>query len=281
MAGEKPQKMTGEINSGGFLTNKDVNRTKRLSIDTNDSSSSLYSDVDSQKPRIGPPPGTYVVELPKDQIYRVPPPENAHRYEYLSRRKTKQSHCRRCFCCFLAALLILLVLAALVFGILYLVYRPHKPRFSVSGVSVTGINLTSSSPLSPVIGIKVRSQNNGKLGLIYGLGNEAEVFYEGIKLGNGEFTAFKQPENNVTVIVTVLRGSSIQLTSSSRKELTALQKKGKVPFGIRIKAPVKFKVGAVTTWTMTITVDCKITVDKLTASATVMTENCNTGLSLL
>ncbi|CAE6113586.1 unnamed protein product [Arabidopsis arenosa] len=281
MTVEKPQEMTGDTNSGGYVTHKDVHRIKHPSIDTNDSSSSRYS-VDSQKPRIGPPPGTYIINLPKDQIYRVPPPENARRYENLSRRKTNQSNCRRCFCHFLAALLILLFLAALAVGILYLVYQPHKPRFSVSGVSVTGINLTSSSPLSPVIGIKVRSQNvNEKLGLIYEKGNEADVFYGGIKLGNGKFTAFKQPADNVTVIVTVLKGSSIQLTSSSRKELTESQKKGKVPFGLRMKAPVQFKVGEVTTWTMTVTVDCKIKVDKLTASATVITENCDTGLSLL
>lgn len=128
----------------------------------------------------------------------------------------------------------------------------------------------------------MRSLNvNEKLGLIYEKGNEAEVFHGGIKLGNGKFTAFKQPADNVTVIVTALKGSSIRLTSSSRKALTESQKKGKVPFGLRIKAPVKFKVGAVTTWTMTVTVDCKITVDKLTASATVITENCDTGLSLL
>ncbi|EOA22952.1 hypothetical protein CARUB_v10003689mg [Capsella rubella] len=281
MAVEKPQEMTGEINSGGYLKNKDVNRTKHPSIDTNDSSSSRYS-VDSDKPRTGPQPGTYVIEIRKDEIYRVPPPENAHRYEYLSRRKTKQSHCRRCFCYSLAALLILLFLAALVLGVLFLVYGPHKPRYSVSTLTVTGINLTSSSPISPVFGVKLRSQNvNSKLVLIYGLGSEAEVFYDGIKLGNGEFTAFKQPANNVTLIETVLKGSSIQLTSSSREELTKSQKKRKVPFGIKIKAPVKFKVGAVTTWTMTVKVDCEITVDKLTASATVITENCDTRLSLL
>ncbi|AED92938.1 Late embryogenesis abundant (LEA) hydroxyproline-rich glycoprotein family [Arabidopsis thaliana] len=281
MTVEKPQEMTGDTNSDGFLTNKDVHRIKHPSLDTNDSSSSRYS-VDSQKSRIGPPPGTYVIKLPKDQIYRVPPPENAHRYEYLSRRKTNKSCCRRCLCYSLSALLIIIVLAAIAFGFFYLVYQPHKPQFSVSGVSVTGINLTSSSPFSPVIRIKLRSQNvKGKLGLIYEKGNEADVFFNGTKLGNGEFTAFKQPAGNVTVIVTVLKGSSVKLKSSSRKELTESQKKGKVPFGLRIKAPVKFKVGSVTTWTMTITVDCKITVDKLTASATVKTENCETGLSLL
>ncbi|VVB16909.1 unnamed protein product [Arabis nemorensis] len=274
--------MTGENNSGGFVADKDdIHRTKRPSIDTNDSNSSRFSG-ESQKPKIGPPPGTYVIELPKNQIFRVPPPENAHRYEYLSRRKPNQTSCRRCFCYSLTAVLILLVLAAAAVGILFLVYRPQKPQFSVSGFSVAGINLTSSSPITPVIEAKVRSQNgNGNIGLIYVEGIAAEVFYNGTKLGNGVFAALKQPAKNVTVMTTALKGSRIQLTSSLRKELTESQKKGKVPFNLRIEAPVKFKVGAVTTWTMTVKVDCKITVDKLTASATVITEICDTGLSLL
>ncbi|CAN8252504.1 unnamed protein product [Cochlearia groenlandica] len=272
--------MAGKKNSAGFVTDKNVNRTKQQSIDTNESTSSRFS-ADSQKPRIGPPPGTYHIQLPKDQIYRVPPPENADRYEYLSRRKSNRTKWRRCVCYFLAALLVLVVLAALVAGILFLVYRPQKPYFAVIGFSVAGLNLTSSSPISPVIETKVRFQNgNGGLGLIYKKGAAAEVFYGEIKLGDGEFTAFEQPASNVTVMETELKGSRLQITSSLRKELTESQKKGKVPFEIKIKAPVKFKIDAVTTWTMTVRVDCKITVDKLTAEATVITENCDTGLCL-
>ncbi|XP_010493233.1 PREDICTED: uncharacterized protein LOC104770498 [Camelina sativa] len=282
MTFEKPQELTGENNSDGFLKNKDGHhRTKHPSIDTNDTSSS-YSVDSHQKPRLRPPSGTYVIEIRKDEIYRVPPPENAHRYEYLSRQKPNHSPCRRCFCYSLAALLILLLLAAIAGGVLYLVYRPQKPQYSVSGVSVTGLNLTTSSPISPVIGVKLRAHNeNGKLGLIYVLGNEAKVFYDGMELGNGKFTAFKQPADNVTVITTVLKGLSLQLTKASRKGLTESQKKGQVPFGVKIKAPVKFKVGAVTTWTMTVTVDCKVIVDKLTASATVITENCDTVVNYM
>ncbi|CAA7061168.1 unnamed protein product [Microthlaspi erraticum] len=261
-------------NSGGFVIDKAGRRIKHISIDTNDSSSSRYS-LESQKPR--PPPGDYHIKIPREQIYRIPPPENAHRYEYLFRQKPNRSSFRRCCCSSLAALIVLLVIAALVVGILFLVYRPHKPSYSVSGVSFAGINLTSSSPMSPVIKLKVRSKNvNAKLGLIYGNGTSAELFYDGIKLGGGEFAAFKQPAENVTVTATKLRGSRVQLTSSSRKELTESEKKGKVPFDLRIKAPVKFKAGLVTTWTVTVTVECKITLDKLTASATVITENCVT-----
>ncbi|KAF8059336.1 hypothetical protein N665_1230s0002 [Sinapis alba] len=265
--------------SGGFTTDKDIgsNRPKHQSLDSiDDSTSSLYS-IESQRPKPPPPPGTYHVQLPKEQIYRVPPPENSLRYGYLSRRKHNRSACRRCCCYFFATLLILLFLAALFVGIFLLVCRPHKPRFSVSGVSFAGINLTSLSPVSPVIRIKVRCNNvNGKLGLIYEKGSAVEIFHEGMKLGDGELTAFEQPVENVTVVVTRLTGSRIQLKSSSRQHLIELQKRRKVMFDVRVKAPIRFRVGVVTTWTMGVTVDCKVTVDKLTSSATVLTEDCVT-----
>ena len=279
-----------------FIADKTIPKTKHLSIDTNDSvplsprSSGGFTNasrlsLDSQIPKPPPPPpGTYLVQIPREQIYRVPPPENARRYEVLSRRKPNRSACRRCCCYSLTVLLVLVTLAAVLVGIFFLVFRPHKPMFSVSGVSVAGINLTSSTSLiSPVVEVKVRSENvNEKLGLIYGGGSAAEIFYDGVKLGDGEFTAFDQPPENVTLTVTTLRGSRIQLTSSTVEDLKESEKKGKVPFDLRVKAPFKFKVGVVTMWTMVVTVDCKLTVDKLTSSATVITENCVTeGIILL
>ncbi|CAN7121762.1 NDR1/HIN1-like protein 13 [Brassica rapa] len=281
-------------NTDVLITDKNIPKTKHLSIDTNDSvprsprSSGGFTNasrlsVDSQRPK-PPSPGTYLVQIPREQIYRVPPPENARRYEDLSRRKPNRSACRRCCCYSLTVLLVLVTLAAVLVGIFFLVFRPHKPMFSVSGVSVAGINLTSSTSLiSSLVEVKVRSENvNEKLGLIYGGGSAAEIFYDGAKLGDGEFTAFDQPPENVTVTVTTLRGSRIQLTSSTLEDLKESEKKGKVPFDLRVKAPFKFKVSAVTMWTMAVTVDCKLTVDKLTSSATVITENCVTeGIILL
>ena len=152
--------MAGDDSSQGspkstdvFITDKNIRKTKHLSIDTNDSvpqsprssggftnasrfsggftNASRYS-VDSQRPKPPPPPGTYLVQIPKEQIYRIPPPENARRYEDLSRRKPNRSACRRCCCYSLAALLVLVTLSAALFWIFFLVFRPHKPMFSVS-----------------------------------------------------------------------------------------------------------------------------------------------------
>ncbi|CAH8362317.1 unnamed protein product [Eruca vesicaria subsp. sativa] len=271
-------------NNDVFITDMNIRRTKNQSIDiTNDNiSKSSRSSVDSQRPIPPPtppppsPPGTYIFQLPKEQIYRLPPPENARRYEDLSRRKLNRSSYRRCFCYSLAALLVLVTLAAVLVGIFFLVCRPHKPMFSVSGVSIAGVNLTSL--ISPSIKINLRAENVNKfLGLVYGGGGSAAViFYDGVKLGDGELTPFVQPADKVTETETTLRGTVIELASSTREGLKEAEEKGNVAFDLRVKAPFKFKVRAVTMWKMVVTVDCKVTVDKLTLATTVITENCVT-----
>lgn len=228
-----------------------------------------------------PPPSTYVIQVPKDQIYRIPPPENAHRLQYLSRKKSNRSCFRCCFCSFLAAIFILIVLAGISFAVLYLIYRPEAPKYSVEGFAVSGINLNSSSPISPQFNVTVRSRNgNGKIGVYYEKGSSVDVFYNGVDLCNGVLPAFYQPANNVTLVKTALTGSKIQLTSGMKKELRNEVIKKTVPFKLKIKAPVKIKVGSVKTWTITVKVNCDVTVDKLTAPSRIVSRKCSHDVDL-
>jgi hypothetical protein len=228
-----------------------------------------------------PPPSTYVIQVPKDQIYRIPPPENAHRFEQLSRKKTNRSNCRCCFCSFLAAVFILIVLAGISFAVLYLIYRPEAPKYSIEGFSVSGINLNSTSPISPSFNVTVRSRNgNGKIGVYYEKESSVDVYYNDVDISNGVMPVFYQPAKNVTVVKLVLSGSKIQLTSGMRKEMRNEVSKKTVPFKLKIKAPVKIKFGSVKTWTMIVNVDCDVTVDKLTAPSRIVSRKCSHDVDL-
>lgn len=62
--------------------------------------------------------GTYVVQIPKDQIYRFPPPENAlHAQQRDPDINQKKRACMSCGLCFalLAAILVILLGIALVY----------------------------------------------------------------------------------------------------------------------------------------------------------------------
>ncbi|KAK9281620.1 hypothetical protein L1049_004523 [Liquidambar formosana] len=114
-----------------------------------------------------PPLGTYVGQIPKHQIYRVPPLENARRFKNLTRRKTRRSPYCCCLCWLLDFIALLVVLTAIAVGIFYLVVRPKSPKYSVDNVSITGFNISSSSAISLE---RLRCKEN--------LGNSAELGFE-------------------------------------------------------------------------------------------------------
>ncbi|PWA59225.1 late embryogenesis abundant (LEA) hydroxyproline-rich glycoprotein family [Artemisia annua] len=153
-----------------------------------------------------PPQGTYVIQIPKDQVFRNPPPENSQKLKKFANRKPRRSICCRCFCFTVATLLTLLLLLAVAAAVLYLVFRPEKLTYYIDKLSITGVNLTSSSALNPRITLNIRSQNdNDKISVFYTKGSQVNVYYDDVKLCNGVLPVFEQKANNVTVIQTVLR----------------------------------------------------------------------------
>ncbi|CAK7329179.1 unnamed protein product [Dovyalis caffra] len=235
---------------------------------------------ESEKP-VPPPPGTYVIQIPKDQVYRVPPPENAQRFERLSRRKVRRSSCCCCLCWLLSLLAAFLFLVGVAAAVFYLVFRPESPDYAIEHISIKGFNLTSSRPISPEFNVTVRANNpNNKIGIYYIKGSSVNVHYDGVKLATGSLPVFYQGKNNVTVFATILKGSAIELTSGARTALVDSVSKGTVPFKLALRAPVKIKVGSVKTWKITVKVDCGITVDKLTATAKIRSKKCDYGVDL-
>ncbi|XP_058196255.1 NDR1/HIN1-like protein 13 [Rhododendron vialii] len=229
-----------------------------------------------------PAPGTYVIQIPKDTIYRYPRPENARRYEKKIARQKPRRSCCRCFCCWTLGVLALVVfLLAAAAGILYLVFRPEAPKYSIEEIAISGFNLTSPSAISPEFDVTVRAENpNDKIGIYYGKGSSVSVYYSDVNLCNGNLPAFYQPSNNVTVFQTALKGSKILLTSAVNAALASEQKQGEVPFSIRMKVPVKIKFGAVKTWTITVKVTCEVAVDGLTTSSKIVSSDCKKSLKI-
>ncbi|EHA8592524.1 NDR1/HIN1-like protein 13 [Cocos nucifera] len=231
--------------------------------------------------KLKPPPGTYVIQVPKDQIYRVPPPENSRRLQAYTRR----AHRRRCGCCcclaWTAALLLLLFVAvAAAAGILYLVFQPKIPKYSVDGLSVKGFNLSSIATdlaaISPEFDATVRADNpNKKIGIYYRPGSSISISYDGVNLCHGVWPTFHQAKRNVTVFKTALTGSGIRLSAAIRDALVTAQSRRKVPLEINLQVPVRVKFGAVTTWTITVKVRCDVTVDKLTADSRIVSKSCS------
>ncbi|XP_027346526.1 NDR1/HIN1-like protein 13 [Abrus precatorius] len=230
------------------------------------------------------PTGTYVVQIPKNQVYRLPPPENARLYEEYTRRKNRPFRCCCCLCWFISIVFALVVLIGIAAGVLYLIFRPKAPDYAIESVAVKGMNLTSpsfSAAISPEFDVAVRADNgNAKIGIYYEEGSSVEMFYNDVRLCDGALPVFYQPSNNVTVFDTVLKGDGIELTASDRVALVNAVIEQSVPFTLKLRAPVRIKLGIVKMWKINVKVDCDVTVDQLTARARIVKKDCSYGVDL-
>ncbi|XP_040384980.1 NDR1/HIN1-like protein 13 [Oryza brachyantha] len=214
-----------------------------------------------------PSPGTYVIQIPKDQVLRVPPPDRARRFKKLSARPLRRRRLRRACCAACCAVLLLAALAAAFVGAVYLIFRPRAPSFSVASLSIRGLDaLTSSASLTPQIDAAVRADNgaNKKIGIDYRGGGEVTVSYSGEQLAGGPWPAFHQAPRNVTVFTTALTGKDVSFTDEQRRRLAAEHAAGAVPLTVEATVPVRVRFGKVLrTWTVDVKVRCEVTVDKL------------------
>ncbi|CAK8566830.1 unnamed protein product [Lathyrus sativus] len=213
-------------------------------------------------------------------VYHYLSPENAIRYANNDRQK---NNCCRCFCCLWCFIGIILTLAVLLFiaAVAFcLIIKPESPYFAIDSIAVRGMNLTSTSVISPAIDVFVRADNgNNKIGIYYEKESTAEIFYRDVSLCNGVLPAFYQPTNNVTVFQTVLKGSGIKLAETDREALVNDVAKWSVPLTLTTRAPVKIKVGPVKTWKIgDFVFECDVTVDQLTAQAKIVDSDCSYGL---
>ncbi|CAN6357488.1 unnamed protein product [Urochloa humidicola] len=231
---------------------------------------------------LSPPPGTYIIQVPKDQVLRVPPPDRARRYKKLAARPARRRLLRRacCFSCF--AFLLLILLAAAFAGAVYLIFRPRAPTFSVASLSIRGLldgtnNNLSSTTLSPELDAAVRADNgrNRKVGIDYRGGGSLTVSSAGMRLAAGPWPAFRQPPRNVTVFPAVMRGQGVGFTDDQRQQLAAERKAGAVPLAVEVMVPVRLRFGSVMrTWTVDVKARCDVAVDRLDGNATAVNRGC-------
>lgn len=273
----------------------EMNQSVSATSASDPSSSPLYS-FHLEKPVPAPAPmqhGTYVVQVPKDKVFRVPPPENARLFEHYTRRakRSRRCSCARVCTWALAALLALAFLLAAAAGVLYVAFRPRRPAYSVQKLAVSGlagVGNASAAPaggaFSPVFDATVRADNsaNGRVGVRYdGDASHASVSYDGVLLAEGAWPALYQEPRNVTAFVVNAKGPGLRLSPSVRGQMAAAERLRSVPFDVDVEVPVRVQLGKLKTWAMPVRARCTVVVDRLAADAKVVSESCSVRLRIL
>ncbi|XP_051127157.1 NDR1/HIN1-like protein 13 [Andrographis paniculata] len=153
---------------------------------------------------------TYVVQYPRDQIHRVPPPEHARIIEEHFRISSDPSrHARRRNVILIAGgVLILGILFAVIMSILRATaYNPEAPEFSVAGIQAKNLDVNATRgrrpPPSPVFTVALRARSpNPRMHAAYAGGREATLSFNEYRIGRGKMPPEKGADVNFGVTMT-------------------------------------------------------------------------------
>ncbi|POO02840.1 Late embryogenesis abundant (LEA) hydroxyproline-rich glycoprotein family [Trema orientale] len=230
-------------------------------------------------------PETYVIQIPKDQIYRVPPPENAQiaeRFRNPKSSKEKKNRYLPCLLCMGITLLVVgLILGLTVLALYYFSLSLEAPEFSIVNVVVRKLKYSSShggksSTYSYKVSLKAENKNS-RTGIYYvSRGSSSSLSYGEKNIGIGKFPTLYQGENNSTNLGLVLYGSEGALPRQMAKSMKENKSHSPVWFGLKMNVPVKMYLLFVEIWRKEILVDCIVKVSTLGKGSQVISQACET-----
>lgn len=218
--------------------------------------------------------GTYVVQVPKDQIYRIPPPENAsivERHLDPSNRKKKPLCCS--FICLGILGFILLFIILLVAGLYVSLILSKDPKFSIQRLVYN--NKTASHRPDYTVTLKAKNSNS-KVAILYQKGGDASLHLKTQEIATAKYPSFNQDSGKSKEFVVTFHGSKIKLPKEIQKSRTSRKPKVRVKFSLAMDIPGRMKMGAMKR-SMTFHVDCDFTVDTLVKGTRVLNEECHTN----
>ncbi|XP_008795594.2 NDR1/HIN1-like protein 13 [Phoenix dactylifera] len=220
---------------------------------------------------------TYVVQVPKEQIYRIPPPENAKLVEQY-RNNHNNRHQRRpiipCLKWTIGIAVVAGILAATIAIIYFLVVRPADPSFSVTRLVLKNIpNPRGGSPPKPEYHFTMSVDNPSlRMGYSYVAGGKAILAHHGVEIAVGKTQAFHQGYQNTTTYQLVLQGSHILLPKQIQSSLKG--SKDVIPLSLMIEFSVRKTIGVLEMGNKSMDVTCDIKVSGLTKEARIVSQGC-------
>ncbi|XP_052188534.1 NDR1/HIN1-like protein 6 [Diospyros lotus] len=179
--------------------------------------------------------------------------------------KRSRSCCRKCLCWTVCLLLLQIIVIAILAAAVYFVFQPKIPKYSVDGMRITQFNLSTDNSLYAAFNVKITARNpNKKIGIYYRGGSHISVWYSGDQLCQGALPEFYQGHRNTTVMEVGLTGET-QDATGLLQSLQADKQTGSVPLNLRVKVPVRIKIGSVKLMKWKFVVKCKLLVDTLAA----------------
>ncbi|XP_047083762.1 NDR1/HIN1-like protein 13 [Lolium rigidum] len=232
--------------------------------------------------QLKPPPGeTYVVKVQKDQIYRIPPPENAYLAErYRTERGGGGQRAGDPACSPCVQLTVgLAVTAALLLGagiaLFVVVLRPYPPSFSVDRLSVHN----ASAQYHVDYDFFLTAINPNKVtALWYKDGGKATLLHQWTALAKGGVGKPEEGGEDATDFNVLLHAVGHPPPKGVEKALSSGSKKGSlVALELAVDVPVQVHVGALGFQTTSLAVVCDIRTAGLRKDVHISSQNCRSS----
>ncbi|KAF8024904.1 hypothetical protein BT93_F1909 [Corymbia citriodora subsp. variegata] len=223
---------------------------------------------------------TYVVQIPKDQIYRVPPPENALIVE--RHRKPvevkKRSCCRSSCCCCLIPAIIAIILAVIIVAVVSsILLKLKSPNFHVDHFLVKDLTKPHDKNAKLAYDVKLKVKNPNAYTMTYEQGGVVSLAFKQKAVAKGKYAPFDQAGKTSKVVDIVLKGSSTALPKEMQESLKSKHKTKKhVTFALHVDVPARRNIWNLKGSISRYVTACQFTVDTLGKDARVLSQDCQT-----
>ncbi|XP_027177621.1 NDR1/HIN1-like protein 13 [Coffea eugenioides] len=216
------------------------------------------------------PSETYVVQIPRDQVYRVPAPENSHISDnYQSPSRDNKNRCGgRWTLIFLAIMLV----GFGIFVTIHILAKPKSPEFSVIHFHKKNLKASNHHSSVPEYEILLQVDNpNQNMEVHYGVGN-VTLSFKGHKIASGGYPLLQQEAGKPIKVDETLYGRKEALPGWVARSMNGTSPKSLI---LNIDVPIEIE-----TWgkdlKKELIVGCDLQVNTLGEGAKILSQNCGT-----
>lgn len=223
-----------------------------------------------------------VVQVPRDQIYRVPPPENASIAESYRNQDKKEKKVRICGCSVASCIGVLAAISVFIgvaVGLSVMILKTKHYEFTIQQL-VVKINPVSDQhskkpPPLPDYHITLNIQNpDEESSISYKPGGVTWLYFGQHKIATGKFPAFHQKPKNTTRITLPLKGSK----KATLPMEGAKPEDNSLKLSLDMEVPIRTQLKATKAGDAKLKVACNFTVDKLAGVARILSQDCKTDI---
>lgn len=233
-----------------------------------------------------------VVQIPKDQIYWVPPPENAFIVERHRSPAKKAQQSRLCSCfswcscismCivvsfFMAIFLVVITILPYTIG---LVFLPRVPVFHIKHFSAKSVSHVSNQQANARLQYEITLMDenpNPLAGISYEEDGQASLSCKAREIAAGKYPPLNQVGKETSSVKLILEGLAVKQPEDIQKSMTNTKSKIQVSFSLEMDVPAKMRIGMLKSGLFKFTVSCNFVVDTLEKNQAirVLSQKCNT-----